>query len=356
MTTGIATTSQADQVANPDSTPDTVRLLKFLQDLPKRDSARVLSGQTVASVNLEFDEYYQRYIVQLRNETGETPAIMGVGYAWEEVVPEAISNANRRLIEHWKEGGIVTVSMSPNNPFTNGGVKDFSIGGRDYSEIFTPGTEPYKRWRNTLSGIADGLEELRDAGVVVMWRPLHEANGDFFWWSFGQNDERVSAEDYTRLWRDMFDYFSGERKLNNLLWVFAPNVQVNDIVKPVTYYYPGDRYVDIVGLDYYDNSLDGLNINNSYSDLVSTGKPIGLTEVGPAFWFFAHPRGKYDTRMVVETIRNRFPEIRFFAYWHGWSSFMFKAKMGIVENAHYEQMFQDPWVVTRDSLNWRKAR
>jgi mannan endo-1,4-beta-mannosidase len=233
-------------------------------------------------------------------------------------------------------------------------VKDFSIGGRNYEELFTPGTEPYKRWRATLSGIADGLQELRDAGVVVLWRPLHEVNGDFFWWSFGQNDERVRAEHYNRLWRDMFEYFSETRELNNLLWVFAPNVQVNEIVKPVLHYYPGDDVVDIVGLDFYDNSLDGLNINNSYSDLVSTGKPIGLTEIGPAFWFFAHPRGKWDTRMVVNTIREKYPEIRYFAYWHGWSSFMFKAKMGIVENAHAAEMLDDPWVVTLDNLKWNE--
>lgn len=339
--------------ANADARPEAVRLLRYLDGLTNRDAERVLVGQNVASANLEFDDHFDRYIVGLEKKTGERPALMGVGYAWEEVVPQAIRNANLRLIEHWKKGGIVTISMSPGNPFTGGGLKDFTIGDHAYADLFTPGTRPRERWLATLSGIADGLEELRDAGVVVLWRPLHEANGDFFWWSYGENGGRVSPRSFIRLWHDMFDYFTSVRKLDNLLWVYSANVQVNEKVKPVLHYYPGDDFVDVVGLDYYENALDGLNLNDSYSALVATGKPIGLTEVGPATWFRAHPRGEYDTRLVIKTIREKFPEIRYFAFWHGWSSFFFTARMGIVENAHAAEMLADPWSVTLDRLTWQ---
>jgi mannan endo-1,4-beta-mannosidase len=348
----LSTLAEPIVPANPAARPDAARLLSYLDGLTSKDSERVLSGQNIASVNQEFDRYYEKYVTGLQNKTGEVPAILGVGYAWEHVVPERIRKANVRLIEHWRKGGIVTISMSPNNPFTERGLKDFSIGKHAYSDILTPGTVPYERWRNTLSGIAYGLEELRDAGVVVLWRPLHEMNGDFFWWSYGENGERVAASDFIALWRDMFRYFSVDRNLDNLLWVYAPSVHSNEKLKPVLYYYPGDDFVDTVGLDFYGNSFDGLNQNNSYSDLVATGKPIGLTEVGPAFWFFAHPRGDFDTRIVIDAIRTTYPEIRYFSYWHGWSSFFLTARLGIVENAYAEEMLNDPWVVTLDNLSW----
>lgn len=88
-----------------------------------------------------------------------------------------------------------------------------------------------------LDDIAAGLQQLRDAGVVVLWRPFHEMNGGWFWWGAKKPDV------FMQLWRQMFDYFTVQKKLNNLLWVYAANTGGR-----TTAFYPGDGYVDLVGV------------------------------------------------------------------------------------------------------------
>ena len=341
--------------ANASASPAAASLLRYLRSLPGRTSARVLSGQNIAHANHLLDEGYQQYYVRLLSETGRAPAILGVDYGSDYMVPRDIARANQMLIRHWRDGGLVTISMSPPNPWTGAGLRDRSLGKFRFADVMTPGTEPYKRWRAILDAVAVGLTELRDAGVVVLWRPIHEMNGDFFWWSAGSQQGWASPEDFRALWVDMFEYFSKDKKLGNLLWVYAPNYQSNDGVKPVTYYYPGDRYVDVVGLDYYENTLDRLDAGRSYSDLVALGKPFALTEVGPAFWFSAHPRGRFDTRIVIDTIRKKYPAVSYFMFWQGWSSLLLNVKMSMVDNRNASELMSDPWVANRGGLDWRPA-
>jgi mannan endo-1,4-beta-mannosidase len=62
---------------------------------------------------------------------------------------------------------------------------------------------------------ADYLKQLADARVPVLWRPLHEIDGSWFWWTDAETPENTAA-----LWRLMFDYFVNERELHNLIWVY----------------------------------------------------------------------------------------------------------------------------------------
>ena len=154
------------------------------------------------------------------------------------------------------------------------------------------------------------------------------------------------------LWKYTFEYLTVERNLDNLLWVYAPNTP-SPGVQPATHYYPGDQYVDVVGLDYYGNSLADDNARKGYQSLVALGKPFGFSEVGPAFWLRAHPRGNFDNASVIRGIREEYPRATFFVYWQGWSSLLMDVKMGIVENRNAAGLLGDTWVITRESVDWR---
>jgi mannan endo-1,4-beta-mannosidase len=333
------------RTANPAANPDAAKVLQYLYGLPKRPDARVLAGQNIGHANEDLVAGYAKYITSLRQSTDLAPSVLGVDYGYEQIHARGMAAANRLLIRHWNEGGLVTISMSPGNPWTGGGLRQRSTGGLEFREVVTKGTEAYERWHRLLDGVAAALAQLRDAGVVVLWRPLHEMNGDFFWWSAGHDADWATPEDFRALWRDMFDYLSREKKLDNLLWVYAPSYQSNDGLKPVAYYYPGGEYVDVVGLDYYENTMDHLAARGSYRTLVGLGKPFALTEVGPAFWLSAHPRGKFDTRIVIDGIRKKYPSTTYFVFWHGWSSLLLEVKMGLVQNQHARELLSDPWVV-----------
>lgn len=112
-----------------------------------------------------------------------------------------------------------------------------SENGFTLDEAVTEGT-----WQNTyvkqdLAKIVPFLRQLQAAGIPVLWRPLHEAAGRWFWWGNG------SAESYRKLWTMMFDYFKAQG-VNNLIWVWTSEVTDES-------WYPGDAYVDIIGTDMY---------------------------------------------------------------------------------------------------------
>lgn len=114
--------------------------------------------------------------------------------------------------------------------------------------------------------------------MPILWRPLHEAAGDpkypgnaWFWWGSAGKDA------YIQLWKLMYDKFTNEYGLNNLIWVW--NAQNPD-------WYPGDEYVDIMGYDCYPAERDSSS-QKWYYDLVksstSTKKIIAMTENGSMF-------------------------------------------------------------------------
>lgn len=129
--------------------------------------------------------------------------------------------------------------------------------------------------RSDLAKVADRLKLLRDAGIVVIWRPFHEAAGNstiypdgtaWFWWGAD------GAEPCVKLWKMMYDYFS-DQGLDNLIWVWTS--QTKDSA-----WYPGDSYVDMIGRDLYNYTLDDAAYNFKYLTAYYPHKMIALSECG----------------------------------------------------------------------------
>jgi mannan endo-1,4-beta-mannosidase len=338
--------------SNPHIGTDAAKVLNYIQHLPLQEDNRVLSGQNVGHANVQLANGYASFFAPLQSETGQLPAILGIDYGWEDFDPIKIAEANQMIIQHWRNGGLVAISMHPKNPWTNGSIKGLDLGGCAYLDMITPGTAAYTRWMNTLDRVADGLEALKNAGVVVIWRPLHEMNGDWFWWSAGENNGRASPEDFVAVWRHMYTYFTEERNLDNLLWVYGPFAKsFNSLIKPVNEYYPGSSYVDIVALDYYRNTFDYLN-DGSYEQITSLGKPLGFGEIGPANWLSGNPNGNWDTTLVINTIREQYPLFTYFLFWHSYGNGVLRMEMAMIENQNTFEFLNDPWVVNLGEVHW----
>jgi hypothetical protein len=193
-----------------------------------------------------------------------------------------------------------------------------------------------------LDKIAAGLAELRDAGVVVLWRPFHEMTFNrTFWWDIGAHPG--NPEPFKDMWRHMFDYFTYEKGLNNLLWVYSAgnNESENPVLETL---YPGDEYVDIVGIDIYN---DTVYIGGSaYQKLLGLDKPFALTEFGPGV-----RDGSFDNVRLINTIKQRYPQTSYFLLWHSWTD----NEIAIVDNQNAIALLNDPWVITRDEVQWRSA-
>ena len=101
----------------------------------------------------------------------------------------------------------------------------------------TEGTLENRIFRHKLEGVAELLLLYQRQGIPILWRPLHEASGGWFWW--GSED----ADAFKQLYRYMFDYFQ-KRGIHNLIWIWTSELDDDD-------WYPGDDYVDIVARDGY---------------------------------------------------------------------------------------------------------
>ena len=179
-----------------------------------------------------------------------------------------------------------------------------------------------------LDTLAEGLKELQDADVVVLWRPFHEMNGGWFWWG-GQDPDT-----FIRVWRHMFDYFTKTKNLNNLFWVYSPNHG------PKTAdYYAGDNYVDLVGLDAYTDFVDPEHIKG-YAEVVQLPKPFGFTEYGPHGP--QNPPGDYDYMRFLAGVRKNFPRAAFFQAW--------SSRWGLGRNENTKELLNDPWLINREDL------
>ncbi len=309
--------------ANPNANPKARAILNYLEGLNQRPEKRLLSGQ--------FTQFGPgaglRLLSAVHDRTGHWPALMGVDYADFGRGGLTFAAPNKAAIEYWNAGGLVTISAHLYNPAnTNGGgLRDKGV---DLAAVLDPRTDTHSRWMKELDTMAAGLQELQDAGVVVLWRPFHEMNGAWFWWGGKE------PETFIRLWRHMFDYFTTTKRLDNLLWIYGPNHGSKTAA-----YYAGDRYVDIVGLDAYTDFVDTNHIKG-FAQVARLGKPFGFTEFGPHG--SSNPPGDYNYLRFIQGITNDFPQTILFMSWN--------AKWSLASNTNTAQLLSHPWVVNREDL------
>jgi mannan endo-1,4-beta-mannosidase len=325
LLTATATGSAAAAAlpANPKANAKARAILAYLGTLEARSEKRMLSGQFTDfgnGANL-------RLLDQIHEQTGHYPAIMGADYADFGRGNLTYKNPNQTAIAYWKQGGLVTLSAHLYNPANpkGGGLRDKGV---DLNALLAPGTETYARWKQELDLLAEGLLELKQAGVVVLWRPFHEVNGGWFWW--GAKDPAT----FIKVWRQVFDYFSAEKGLDNLLWVYGPNHGDKTAA-----YYAGDRYVDIVGLDAYTDNIDPQHIKG-YPEVAALPKPFGFTEYGP--FGPSNPPGNYDYRRFLAGLQKDFPRSVFFMSWN--------ARWSLARNENVKELLEHPWIVNREDL------
>ncbi len=339
---------------NPKADIGTQNLLKYFYALASNTEKNFfLSGQDIAgasNISEPITDSYQKYFAAIESVTGKLPVIMGASYD-SPFGPERFTEANKILINHWNKGGLMEISISPNNPFTGGNSRDHGLAGHKYDDLFTPGNVVNNRLLADLDKFAAGLEQLQNAGVTVIFRQFQEMNGDWFWWSYGENG-RVSHEEFGKLWNYVFDYFTNKKGLHNLVLVYAPNATLsNKIIRPVTYYYPGNFHVDMVGLDYYHDDMTQVNADDSYDAMVALGKPFGFAEIGPQSLtgFAKLGRKTFDNLDVTRAINTKYPQAVFLMYWRGWGGpGLFHISQAIAENKNARQFMNDLLNITLD--------
>lgn len=326
-------------------------LLKYFRDLPKQPSHKVLSGQHCGDSQPVFNPFcaqsgYAKYVVALRASSGKLVAIAGGGYDALSPTAAPLSNllkVNGVMKSHWKKGGLVEIGAAAHNPWTGGQANDANLNGHRLIEAITPGTVANKAWMKQLDDFAAALMDLQSAGVVVLWRPFHEFNGSWFWWGAAPD-----GQDYIKLWQHMHNYFTGTKKLGNLIWVWSGTRELGNWVQPLMKYYPGDAYVDIVGIDIYSDTLDRAAIK-AYRDLSKLGKPFALAEYGPDNKTTTKT-GTLDLTTLIKQIQTVMPNVIYFMTWSDYIGPAGNMYWSLISNKKAKELLNAPWVVTADKV------
>lgn len=118
-----------------------------------------------------------------------------------------------------------------------------------------------------IDNMAGQLMSLKNKGIPVLWRPLHEAAGDWFWWGAS------GTENYKWLWQLMYTRMTDYFALDNLIWVW--NGQSADTLVDT------DTF-DIAAVDIYmsEDKEYGSRYEQfaALQKIVGSGKLIALSE------------------------------------------------------------------------------
>lgn len=223
-------------------------------------------SSTMANVDWNVNE-----AVWVNRHVGQYPAIACFDYMNLPSSPANwIDYGKTQVIEDWwKAGGLIAACWHWNVPVTEGATDFKCLKNEtdfDISEALKEGTVANQIIVSDLGKLADYLLLLQKKNIPVLWRPLHEAAGKWFWWG-------KDAASYKSLWKLMYETFQ-KKGLNNLIWIWTS--ETND-----ESWYPGDEYVDIIGRDIYQKStVEGLKKDFDWLIKAYPDKLIALSECG----------------------------------------------------------------------------
>jgi mannan endo-1,4-beta-mannosidase len=378
----VLTSMGYSQPVNPESTTPVpsadvdakrVKILNFITDLSTNNVTSfkgAISGQNCYHgsqiTDSDYLQGYKNMVETLHTVTGKWVGIIGVDYEWQQIfTPAQLSQTNKVLINYAKAGGIITINLSPQNPWgndetdiaNNPGSWDSKVSGTQtgipakasLNDLNDSAKPVHIAWMRKLDRIAAALQELRDAGVIALFRPMQEPNGSWFWW--GMKSHPNDPSPYVNVYRDMHDYFTNTKKLNNLLWVYSPNASMGETNssswnRTVDWAYPGADYVDIIAGTTYNDSITLAD----YRTYIKMNKPLGIAELGPKLGGTdttrAELNGTWDTHSIITTIKKKYPKV---AYWVCWHSYP-KECWSIISNKNPGALMNDPYVINRDNL------
>ena len=325
------------------ATAETRSLMNYLSQVYGK---HIISGQQEiynyghgGDFEVEFD-----YLEEL---TGKLPAIRGFDFLnCANILYGSEDGTVDRMID-WatKRNGIVTAAWHITVPKKMEGYKVGDYVAYEQAtykpdetnfiteNILKEGTVEREFYLKSLENIAPQLQRLQEAGVPVIWRPLHEAEGNggesegWFWWASG------GSAVYKDIWKLTYDTLVNEYDLHNLIWEWN---SYNFTTSPN--WYPGDEYVDIIAYDKYSgNTSAATSVFRGLMEKYDSAKMVAMAE--------------NDSFSTVENLTSEQAGWLYFCTWYdggGDYNFLSDPKYNTKENTI--EMYQSDYCITLDEL------
>jgi len=304
-------------------TPLTQKLFEMLAQLKGRG---VLFGHqdVMRTGHTRADIAYESDVQQV---SGKWPAMMGLDFREPITWPQVFWESYKNMIQHYDAlGGVVTLAWHMHNPVTMEDQYDKTPAVR---AILPGGSKHalYLTWLDTLARFLLDLKDGQGRQIPILFRPFHEHNGDWFWWSMTDRkcemlcfiplirDHYLSKadDDFVKLFRFTVNYLRRVRNVHNILIVYSPGLHREG--KDYLWRYPGDDYVDVMGFDRYEPSVATIlpSIHRTVEEAQRRGKIAALTETGSE----GIPSANYWTEDFLRPIKND-PVARLISYVMVW--------------------------------------
>lgn len=267
---------------NPNATEPAKKLYKFLWD---SYGVKTLSGvQSCAA-------HTNDYVNAVASLTGKHPALAGYDFLYLQFSPTPANWSWKQdytdvsnQVEHWNAGGVICYMWHWNAPKDEETFRNNDSGDGNYNfytsktdfdirEALKEGTWQHEFILKDIEEVAYTLKLLQDQGIPVLFRPLHEAAGNYgvggawFWWG------KYGPEYCKQLWNLLQDRLQDYHGINNIIWVWTIDCKEGK-EEEAAKWYPGDDRVDIVGFDVYADDTGARTMQYGFIDGITGGKKI----------------------------------------------------------------------------------
>ena len=326
----LTTQNVTNYMVDANATKETAALFYNLKRLAK---TKVAIGQQDA-----FNSFYQDAggDSDIKKNTGFDPAVLGSDFMF------ITDKNNNNQADNWFYQQEQKIISDTKSAYAKGIINTFCWHLREpnkedsfyatdmtadqkataFKSILPGGTnnEWYKKKLDKVASVVLNLKGSNGELIPIIFRPFHEFDGSWFWWgaSFCTPEEYKAAYQFT------VDYLKNTKGVHNILYAFSPD---NSYTTETNYLsrYPGDKYVDILGMDNYgdfDNQgLSGANKANSklkmISDLAKNRVKIAaLTETGYQVTSSKAPIADWFANYLYTALTANDIEVSYVMFWN----------------------------------------
>ncbi|MCD9574320.1 glycoside hydrolase family 26 protein [Flavobacterium soyae] len=342
----LTTQNAATYMVDANATKETVALFYNLKRLAK---TKVAIGQQDA-----FNSFYQDAggDSDIKKNTGYDPAVLGSDFMF------ITDKNNNNQADNWfyqqeikitsdvkaayAKGIINTFSWHIREPFKDESFYAADMSAQEKAAAFKsilPGGTNHEWYKKKLDKVASVVLNFKGSNgelIPIIFRPFHEFDGSWFWW--GAN--YCTADEYKQAYQFTVDYLKNTKGVHNILYAFSPD---NSYATESSYLsrYPGDKYVDILGMDNYGDFANqgstGSGKANTklkmISDIAKTKVKIAaLTETGYRVTSSIPPVTNWFSTYLYDALTANDIQVSYVMFWNN-NSDGYYVPNGSVSNA-----------------------
>jgi mannan endo-1,4-beta-mannosidase len=298
----------------------------------------------------------------VKSITGSHPAVIGVDFSGlsgrpDSMIEKTKDALRKNIADTYNRGGITTVAWHFSNPASAGGFYWKDSVSAPAVKLIIPGGSHQEKYKAILRDIADLVKSVKgNNGTLapMIFRPYHEFDGDWFWWG----RSHCTIDEFKALWRFTVSYLRDSLNVHNLIYAFSPdNKFFNE--EQFLERYPGDEWVDMVGMDNYgDFGRDGkynlevglkkLKIVSDYA--IKADKLAAFTETG----LESIPKNDWWTSVLLKTLKAEKMRLSYVLVWRNDTrspTHYYAPFPGQVSEADFIQFYNDPFTLFEKDLS-----